>query len=234
MARSRRRSFSNRGRSRSRQPMLRRKLDWVYRPNYRQDSVQGFDATDLLGTYDPDLRTYLSGVANSGAWVLYDSQNRLINVMRGGSGSNLAAIMPNAARAEGRNTYIHSVRGTVYIEPTTWALGNLIAWGFRIGIFEQDPESGAMLFDPAYSMWVSAGGGITVANWANMGRQNLWERRVHFGFSDNQRFTVMGVQCRVNRVLQPHECLGVYFEGESTSVNVRCQTWLRTLAAQPG
>lgn len=126
---------------------------------------------------------------------------------------------------------MHLTEGIVYVEPTTWALGSLIAWGFRIGIFEQDPMSGAIGLDPSYSMWATGpgSGDPNPATWANQGRTNIHERRIHYGFSDNATFTVQKFRVPIGRRLQDHECLAVYFEGENTSVDIRTQWWLRTL-----
>lgn len=227
MARSRRRSVP---RGTRRTTSRRRRGDWCYRPNYRSGTISGYTATDLLGSYDETLTAFTSGAASSGAKILYDSKNRLVQPMRGGSGA-LTAAMPGAARANQRGPLIHMVVGVVYCEPTTWALGNLIAWGWRVGIFEQHPVSGDILLDADYSMWVTGPDITYPATWANMPRQNLWETRRHFGFSDNQRFFTMPIMVRVNRRLQDHECLAIYTEGESTSVNTRHQYWLRTLVS---
>lgn len=205
-------------------------MDWVYRPSVREQTV--FNGGDILGTYDENLYSQSSGVNFGDAHILYDSHNRIATVMRAGGSANFVGI-PNAARAGGRGPLMHAVAGSIYVEPSTWAVGNLIAWGWRVGVFEQAPDTGQILLDPDYSMWAVGPGLVPPATWANMQRMNSWERRRHFGFSDNQQFFTLPVFTRVNRRLQDHECLAIYHEGESTSVNVRMQFWLRTLVT-PG
>lgn len=202
--------------------------DWVYRPTYQGSDVEGMSATDLLGSYDQQVFGSTSGLTGSSSRILYDSHNRIINVMRGALTGGLTIGMPNAARAAGRGPTCHLVQGVIYVEPTTWAIGNLISWGWRLGVFEQDPLSGAIELDPGYSMWVTTEA-INPATWANMGRQNLWEKRLFYGFSDNSRFTTVRMNVPIKVRLQDHECLALYYEGEGTSVDVRTQYWLRTL-----
>lgn len=217
MARTmRRRSTWNTGRRRSRRPS-----DWVYRSNGY--AVNGFVA-DNLGTYEPTVFPVASGVGESRARILYDSSNYLTETARGGAGP---VQLGREARAEGRRTKVVEVDGILYVEPSTWAVGNLIALGWRIGVFDQDVSSGFISLDANYSMWES-GGAYAAAQWANATRQNLAERRIHFGFSDNQQFFTARIRWRGRRLLAENECLALYLELESTSVNTRMQCWCRT------
>lgn len=210
----------------------RRKADWVYRPDLRasDDLLDG----DTWGSYEHTVKAQTSGVTNARSHILYDSVNRLASLTLGAGNGN--AFVPRAARAEGRKPTILAVEGIVYVEPSTWAIGNLIAMGLRIGIFDQDPIDGAMIVEPDYTLWIAGlpTAGNTAAIWANQGRRNLWERRVHHGFSDNQTFIVVRVRWRGRRRLEPHEALVLYTELEPTSVNVRTQSWLRTLVIDEG
>jgi len=197
----------------------------------------GEDA-DLVGSYSGFIPAHLTGPANAQSHVLYDSQNYTRQVLGGQFGVGLGQL-GRVARAEGRRPLILAVEGIVYWEPSTWALGNLMAIGMRLGVFEQDPGNGVFLVDAAYSMWVdepavASSSLSTVGDWANNGRGNAWERRIHYGFSDNQAFTVTRIRWRGRRALQPNECFGLYTELEPTSVNTRTQYWLRTLVADEG
>lgn len=212
----------------------KRRADWVYRHGGRPEATS-VNANDLLGTYDSSIVAHGTGVANAQGHILYDSQNYMRASVRETFGGVLSHV-PRAARAEGRKPSILAVEGIVYWEPDTWALGQLMAIGMRVGVFEQDPGSGNILIDPEYSMWEDAqyvaGSSLsTVVDWANNGRGNAWERRVHYGFSDNQAFTVLRVRWRGRRALLPNECFALFTELEGTSVNTRVQYWLRTLVA---
>lgn len=216
MARSRRR----------RAPMVRksrRRADWVYR-HHAYTPIGG--AADSLGTYAPRIITQVSGIATAQSHVLYDSQNWLATSGQGGINTN--AVLSRSGRAEGRNPTILATEGIIYVEPSTWAIGNLIAYGWRLGVWEQD-LTGVFSLDPQYSMWVESAPGPVCGQWANNGRNNAAERRIHYGFSDNQAFMVLRVKWRGRRILKPNECWGIYTELESTSVNVRQQFWLRSL-----
>lgn len=221
-------------RSKGRFKRPKRRADWVYRSSGHIESTAGA-GVDLLGTYDSNVLNHTSGTAASQGHILYDSQNYLRTPVRETFGGVLSHI-PRAARAEGRKPTILAVEGIVYWEPSTWALGSLMAIGMRLGVFEQDPGSGNVLLDPEYSMWndgpYAAGGSLSkVVDWANNGRNNTWERRIHYGFSDNSVFTVVRVRWRGRRSLLANECFALYTELEGTSVDTRTQYWLRTLVA---
>lgn len=225
MAKTRRRRSFNTPRKR------RMRADWVYRSH----AYGPFnEALDLLGTYEEDVVSQSSGIANAQSHVLYDSRDYIAT--QGTQGANFLADLPAyigpAGRAEGRNPTILRTEGIIYVEPSTWALGNLIAWGGRIGAFEQD-GTGVFSLDAAYSMWVNETTSTfqQVGHWANNGRGNAWERRVHYGFSDNQQFVVIRVKWNGRRILKPNECWGLFTELESTSVTTRSQYWLRTLVS---
>lgn len=228
-------------RSRRRMPArkARRRADWVYRGNGRQIGI-GVSGFDDLGTYDGNIHTITSGVANAQSKILYDSQNYFAMLGRGGVGtaSNVSTIpqIGRVARAEGRKPVIRAVQGTIYMEATAWAIGNLIAAGFRMGAFEQD-LTGVLSLDSGYSMWDNEGVQpfTYVGNYANNGRGNAWERRYHHFFtSTTPSALVISVNWKGRRVLQPNECWAIYCELESTSVNARAQWWLRTLVEDEG
>lgn len=210
----------------SRRPVLREKADWVYRSSVRAIGTQ-LPGNDTLGTYEALVRGQSSGVTNATALILYDSQNRRMATGRfaaGPGGFQAAGI------AGGRSPRVLGVEGSIYVEPSSWAVGNLIAHGMRVCIFEQDVASGSALLDVDYSMWANATTS-SPADWVNQGRSVLLERRRHHGFSQNQTFFTAGFRWRGRRVLAPHEGLFLYLELESTSVNVRFQTWFRSLVA---
>lgn len=211
----------------------RLRADWVYRSNAQSAEDQD-EIADVLGTYEPLIFTHSTGVGNSLAHILYDSQQW--GALQGGGGVALGGwtrAINRAARAEGRKATILAVEGIIYWEPSVWALGNLMAIGVRLGCFEQDPGTGNILLDAAYSMWTNEVGGSSSrpSGWANPGRGNTWERRYHVGFSETVPFFVSRIAWRGRRVLQPNECFAVYTELENTSVNTRTQMWLRTLVS---
>jgi len=108
-----------------------------------------------------------------------------------------------------------------------------------MGVFEQDVATGNFLLDTEYSMWanapLAAGSSLSLpAQWANSGRNNAWERRLHVGWSETRPFHVQTIRWRGRRRLEPNECFGLYTELEATSVNTRTQYWLRTLVSDEG
>lgn len=229
MARSRGRGRTT---TRRRQP----RADWVYRSNARADDAVGSDA-DVIGTYEMNIPPHAGGPGNAQGHILYDSVNYLAQF---GAGGNIVGgvqrMIGRAARAEGRKPCILAVEGIIYWEPSIWALGNLMAIGTRFGVFEQDPGTGQVLLDPAYSMWMNEVGGSQSkpAQWANGTRGNAMERRTHVGYSDTRPFHVERWRFRTRRFLAANECFAVYTELENTSVDTRTQWWLRTLVADEG
>lgn len=208
--------------------MPRPRADWVYRASIRDS---GGVLRDNLGTYEQNIETLSSGAANARAFVLYDSANYRASVARAGAlyGQPNPGYLPGEATAAGRKALIRRVEGIVYMEPSTWAVGNLIATGWRIGVFEQD-RSGDVLVPAAYSMWAQVAANIeTPALFANFTRMNVKERRIHYGFSDNQAFVVPRITWRGRRRLEDNECFAIWLESETTSVNLRMQLWIRTL-----
>lgn len=219
-------------------PRVRR--DWVYRANSRLFGI-GTAANDLLGSYEPLVTTVNSGVTNAQTRILYDSQNYLASISRGGIGSGgtvaTVGVIKGAARAEGRKPCIHAVEGIIHAEPTVWAFGNVMALGVRIGTFEQD-LTGVFSVDAEYSMWTN---GISIpgfqpADFANNTRNNAWERRTFkfFGDASTTPNMLIKVSWRGKKYLEANECFGMYLEVPSTAVNLRTQCWVRSLVADEG
>lgn len=220
-----------RSRSRGRRPTKSRrpKADWVYRGHLLNSSGGNSDA---LGTYEHQIVPHSTGIVAAQSHVLYDSRGYIAETGRAGFVSGGAqAILPRAARAEGSRPTILAVEGLIYVEPSTWALGNLIAMGFRIGVFEQDVITGSFAIDAEYSMWTNLNPiGPRPNQWANNQRGRAWEHRLHWGFkSDGPVFTQVHVRWKGRRSLFHNECFGLYTELEGTSVGTRCQYWLRSL-----
>lgn len=222
MARSRRQS-------RARGP----RADWVYRGDAFDEEGALFDGA---GSYSHIAATLPAAPANAIVQILYDSHNFIANAVQ--LPGNIPLGMSSAGRAEGHRPLIKWVQGQIMIRPSAWALGSLLGIGFRFGIFEQDPEFGAVLLAPGYAM-ATSGVTQTQAQDAIFANDRQWqhERRFYTAFGDgghpalwNQRFSF-----RVNRRLQPHQCYGVYCEGQGGfSVTTSLTFWLRTLVSDEG
>lgn len=188
--------------------------------------------SDTQGTYENTVKSLTTGSANAQGLILYDSRNRLSALSVGNAGGIGKIAM--SARAEGKRPLCLMTVGTIYIEPATWAIGNIMGIGMRIGAFEQTADTGLILTDAQYSMWSSLNYQQS-ATFANMRRTNLWERRVFKGFSTNSgTILIVNVKARFRIWLAENECLALYLEGETTSVNIRYQMWLRTLISDDG
>lgn len=211
--------------------------DWVYRPCL-QDAAGA--AIDDLGTYDQNVGLLTAGPANANFHVLYDSHNHLVQSKGPSLAGATALTMPMAARAEAMRPKIMRVQGVTLVRPTAWTVGSLTMVGFRFGIWEQDPQSGSILIDPAYSMWTGGGAGINQlrpATWAN-DRNWQVERRLMVAFGENSSGAwTMRWNFTVNRRLDPNEAYGVYMESDSTwatATNVQYKHFIRTLVADEG
>lgn len=184
---------------------------------------------DVLGTYEFSVRALNSGFTNAQSLVLVDSADRQVPVMSGSAVNTLTPSPPGGWRAQ-RGVICAMVDGHIYVEPSTWAIGNIMAIGVSIGAFEQD-MTGVATVDSLYTMWNNATPAAPAAHWSNDNqRTNLWSRRQYKGFSSNDAtIMVVPVRARLRVRLREWEALMVWLELESTSVNVRYQTWLRTL-----
>lgn len=216
--------------------MPRRKRDrtrprsvWVYRGLER----------DAAGVTVGDQETYASTVFSipsaSGfqAFCLYDSDN-FVAAIAGASGAG--RIINATARPKGEKPRITAVAGQVFVEPSAWAVGNLIQMGFRIGVLEQDPLDGAFIGIPGYSMW-----GAVVADQAaqhSAGIHNLWETRIKRAFDNsitNPVFTFnIFAKFRRGITLSPRHGLSFGLETPAGSVATRVQLWLRSLVSDDG
>lgn len=227
MARSRRRT------SRRRRP----RADWVFRGSGHGGNLTGGLLDDNLASYTPVVTSINVGSANARALILYDSQNTLTHPHSDAT-TGAMTFLPGAARAEGRNPTILAVVGQLYIEPSTWAAGQIQAYGIRIGAFEQDPQTGLLSLDPDYSMWnilaapVVSAQASTWANWKNWDYEHR-TFRVFTTSNGNGGFQIP-IRFRCRRRLKPWQCYAVYMEGENTSVNARIQPWFRTLVSDEG
>lgn len=213
-------------------PVVRRKMDWVYRSNLRGLSTAPWTGTDSLGTYEFQVRSLTTGIAGATALWLVDAKNREMSGAL--TNSNQAQLQPSASRPEPSRTRVHMVEGIIYIEPSTWAVGNLMAMGVRICALEQDINTGLASVDPDMTMWLNAAAGMqqsAAAIYANDKQLCMYEQRAFKSFGDNGSIMVMRIRARLNWTLQAQHGLALWLEGESTSVNVRYQTWLRTLVS---
>lgn len=225
-------------------PRTRRpKADWVYRgmfetPGSEPPADPWVSEAQGLASYTEFVGTFAAGPTSARFLVLYDSRNRLAELASTWSvagGFNSIAMMPRAARAEGKKPLILASEGQIYLRANTWALGNIMAWGYRIGVFEQDPLTGLVVLNADYSMWnTSADWNDQVSTWAN---QSGWVQERRFWRTFNADFpsdTSFSYRWRGRRRLKEHECFGIYLEAESTSVNMLTQPWCRTLVSDEG
>jgi len=221
------------GRAAKRKTTLRKRrqrADWVYR-GYEYDEEGG--AVLDHETYGNSVFT-LSGTTPA-AGVLYDSRAYLMESTTRGGGPG---AMLKAGRAEGgRRPHIIRVQGYIFPEPTTWAVGSLIEVAFRIGIFEQDIPTGDVITPSIdWTMWNNVGLlPEQSATWANMRRQNLWERRIRrrFSTSNDQAASTIIVNATISAKLNEEECLAIVGQCSGASVDMRGQWWLRSLVVDP-
>lgn len=230
-------------RSRRRSPRRREKADWVYRgpvatPVDDSDTPIGDPKTAGLASYTQFVTTMNTGAINARFLVLYDSQNRLAHWAgtSTGVGGSRYGVLNRAARSEGRRARILATEGSIYIEPSTWAIGNVMAFGWRLGAWDQDPQTGLISLPAGYSMTQN----VTLSTqdapdvWANTYN---WVREGRFfrGFNSNESNVFnLRIMWRGRRALRGNEAWGLYMEGAPTGVNVRLQPWLRTLVVDEG
>lgn len=212
------------------------KADWVYRPNLQpiyNPAGAAIANGDALGTYDQNEFTV--GTGSAAGRVLYDSHDHIRHFTNAGGapGQPIIAGMPASARAEGSQATILAVQGVIWLRKSEWALGNVMRTGWRIGVFEQQPESGAISIDANYSLF-NTFATAQPALWAN---DRMWvQQRLlmeMFGGASDQGRTYY-VNWKGRRRLKPFQCMGMYIETHSTSVNAIYTLWLRTLVADEG
>lgn len=223
MARSRRKTSTAR---RAR----RMKVDWVYRPHYRDDAGNIIDAG---GTYEPNAGVSIAaGQTNGIGVVLYDSHNYMKQVVA--IGGNAPTSAGHEARAEGRMARIIRVQGWMVVQPTVWAVGSSYRLGMRFGRFEQDPNSGSFLLSTSYTLWLSSANiNFAPSVFANT---RLWtrEHRHAESFNDNSAQRNFRFNFKVGMRLKPDECYGIWLETISGSATLNAYFALRTLINDEG
>lgn len=202
------------------------KFDWVYRP-----TAVGEGAPDL-GSYRGAFSIAIaSGLQGAYALVLYDSIDWLMQVDR------VSNLLPRAARAEGRHPLIGGVELDIAYTPDTWAEGGVMQWGFRLGWFEQDPNTGVPAVLAEYTMWVPTPDVQEPAIDANDRMTNIREWRQYFAF--NQQVTQPWFHHHKfikfkRRAPGSRHALCLYIEGTPASSNMRGIFNCRTLVADEG
>jgi len=222
----------------------RRRRDWVYRA--RGKTLLDPDAVDLTAledaqkaSYDPVIVTYLGGTANASARILYDSHNHFVELAGEftGAGDPVATAFTRAGRAEGRNAVVYAVEGFVHVVPDTWAIGSRVELGWRLGVFDQEAQTGFVSVDGSYSMWNPPTGVSPFNTPAMYANDTKWVRegRLMKAFASTNTMTDFYViprwRSKRGRALKPTECFALYIELSSGSVAVRTQAWLRTLVS---
>lgn len=211
----------------------RQRADWVYRPNMFDDTGA---LIDQQGTYDQTIATITPGVVNSQAFWLYDSVNRLKQLGAIG-GANFVQV-PRVARAEGRNPLVLAVELTMFITPSTWALGSQFRHGIRLMTIDQDPDDGLALFNAEYTMWDAAGAGLPrAAIFAN--EKNLWREWRFARFFNNDSTTPIWAfygRWRGRRSIRPEQGLALFHQTDNTAATttLQIQRWCRTLVVDEG
>jgi len=202
----------------------REQWDWVYRS--RMVGFPPFNAADTQWTYGPQIRAIASGPAESLAFVLVDSYN-YAQARMGLNAASVTTLLRPAAVAEPRRTTVRAVQGQLYAEPSTWALGSFIGLGMRI-IKAEQAHTGEALLAATYSMWADLvpDDCATFANQATMLRERRFDTTFAAGQPNafNLRFGWSG-----RTTLRPEEGLFLYIELDGTSVDLRTQTWFRSL-----
>jgi len=226
---------------RSRRP--REKADWVYRGfvgNAYDQFEEPFGDTEASGlpSYSQFVVSQSAGAESAGFLVLYDSQNRMAHLMGTATTTSGASygMLPGAGRAEGKRAKILATEGVMFLEPSTWALGNVLSIGMRLGAWDQDPETGLVSLPAAYSMWSNVTGSVQtdVSLWANS-YNHVLERRFWRGFNTSEsNIFPQRLRWRGRRTLRPNEAWGIYLEVPPTAVAIRRQSWFRSLVVDEG
>lgn len=195
------------------------RADWVYR-GYEYD-IQNAPVTDQAPTYtnlSRDGLPFQIQVGSPAGLILYDSHTYLMQGVKvDNPASGFLAFLGREARAEHGSVTIHAVEGTLYLQPTTWALGANFLVAARIIICQQDPASGAILLPATYTICGGSLGGAGIeadaAVYAN-GWGNLQTRILRQAFAtenDMSRFQ-MRFKWRGRRKLRGELCLALFVE----------------------
>lgn len=226
MARSRRRA--------PRRSFRRRKrADWVY----RSDLIASEDltSTDGLGTYAPGSVAITAGWTGQLGLVLYDTVNFLGYVAHQDVAAHNSMVR-RASRAEGRKPTYLGCQGQLIVIPSQWAVGQFYRLAYRIIIAEQDLDYGTPLLNAGYSLWSGVVTDYQPADFANMGRQNIYEHRMSHRYTDASSTPerVLNFNVKTRRRLEPHEGVFLLLETIQSSVTIAVQPWLRSLVIDEG
>lgn len=218
----------------------RRRADWVYRgPGVDIDAPGVLTGPDTdLASYHAVQTTFSVGVSNARFLVLYDSHDRLNTLQNYVAGAAAAYVAVGAeARAEGRRARILATEGHIIMVPDTWAIGSTMSYGWRLGAFEQDPDTGLASLDADYSMFVNAAADPRIGP-AKFADTKTWVREHHarrvFSTTNDQAIENIHFRWKGMRTLRANEAWGLYLEGQ-TGVDFRIHaTWCRTLVSDEG
>jgi len=222
VAKGRRRSFKK----------PRKRFDWVYRP--REYDSEGASVS-LNGGYMSGAITLAGGAASASALILYDSQNYTSQSLMMNPATGTRTFINRAGRAEGRGPLIKAVDGYLLVTVSSWAIGSLMDWGWRILVAEQDEDDGGAVLDADYSLLTPPAAvqdANDVAVWANE-RYNLREGYVRRQSVDQSGPFVMPIRWRGLRRLDPEHALFLYLEQGTAigTVNAIITPRLRCLVA---
>ena len=174
-----------------------------------------------------------SGVAAAVAQPLTYSQNSQRQMHHQPSAAYTTSdFMVGSAFPERGHQTVYAVEGIIQVEPSAWALGNFIRFGWRLAIMDMDPVDTSALIVPEYSMYTS-GTNVTIAQSANTGF--LAEGRLFRIAGDGERGHQMMVRWSSSKGIRlgNDRALYLYMEGATDSVSLRVRPYVRTLMRAP-
>lgn len=185
-------------------------------------------------TYVSSNITLPSGVVGSTSQPLTFSQQAQRQIAFGADNAlaPIANIFSSAAFPERGGQQVFMVKGEIHVEPSAWAAGNFVRFGWRLYVSEQDMQTGGAVNAVNYSMFQD-GGTTDAYQWANDGF--LAERRLYRDFGDGDVGWQVPVFWSSRRGIRigPNRALFIHLEGSADSVSLRVRPYLRTLMRVP-
>lgn len=204
--------------------------DWVYR-GLEYNITSNAALVAQVASYCPLDRNsgfYTLQVATPVGVVLYDCYDYMTESTR----VNVGKLGSEARMDSNKKTTIHGVDVDLFLQPTSWTVGNDFVICARIVICEQDLLTGGLALPTNY---ILLGGGaiaqepsVYANGWGNL--KDAYLREAFATENDMSRFR-MRFRWRGRRTLPAHLCLGLYIEsggpalGETSfRLTPRCRT----------